>query len=158
MQTSKHLVSHVMLGMSLAISLSACNAPASGSSSSAVAPSRAVSAARCADCGTISNVEEVKEKGSSSGAGAVIGAVAGAVVGHQVGDGRGKEVATAAGAIGGGIAGNEIEKRSKSTTHFHVTVAMENGTTQAVDIDAMNGLSTGSKVRVVGNSLQVVGT
>jgi outer membrane lipoprotein SlyB len=80
------------------------------------------------------------------------------VVGHQVGDGRGKEVATAAGAIGGGIAGNEIEKRSKSTTHFHVTVAMENGTTQAVDIDAMNGLSTGSKVRVVGNSLQVVGT
>jgi outer membrane lipoprotein SlyB len=99
----------------------------------------------------------VKVKGEASGVGAVAGAVVGGVAGHQVGDGRGQDVATVAGAIGGGIAGNEIEKRVKGSTYYHVTVAMENGTTNTVDVDAMNGLSTGSKVRVVGNSLQFAG-
>jgi len=108
----------------------------------------------CNNCGTITNIEQEKEKGSGSGLGAVVGAVAGAVVGHQVGDGRGKDLATAAGAIGGGFAGNEIEKRAKGTTYFHVTVAMENGGTQTVDVPALNGLTTGSKVKVIGNSLQ----
>jgi hypothetical protein len=38
-----------------------------------------------------------------------------------------------------------------------VTVAMEDHSTRVVDVDAMNGLGTGSKVSVVGNNLQVAG-
>ena len=110
---------------------------------------------KCYECGTITHIEQQKVKGSGSGIGAVVGAVAGAVIGHQIGDGRGQDAATATGAIGGGIAGNEIEKRIKGTTYFHVTVAMENGGTQTVDVEALNGLTTGSKVKVVGNNLQV---
>ncbi|WP_148872354.1 glycine zipper 2TM domain-containing protein, partial [Serratia marcescens] len=38
-------------------------------------------------------------------AGSVLGAVAGGVLGHQFGGGRGRDVATVAGALGGGYAG-----------------------------------------------------
>jgi uncharacterized protein YcfJ len=43
--------------------------------------------------------------------GAVIGAVAGALVGSQIGGGDGKKLATVAGAVGGGFAGREIDRR-----------------------------------------------
>ena len=42
-------------------------------------------------------------------AGSVLGAVAGGVLGHQFGGGRGRDVATVAGALGGGYAGNRVQ-------------------------------------------------
>src|SRR5262249_11502242 len=42
--------------------------------------------------------------------GTVAGAVIGGVIGHQVGGGTGKDIATVAGAAGGGYAGNRIQK------------------------------------------------
>jgi uncharacterized protein YcfJ len=42
-------------------------------------------------------------------AGTAIGAVAGGLLGHMVGGGRGNTLATVAGAVGGGYAGNRIE-------------------------------------------------
>jgi uncharacterized protein YcfJ len=42
-------------------------------------------------------------------AGTAIGAVAGGLLGHMVGGGKGNTVATVAGAVGGGYAGNRIE-------------------------------------------------
>lgn len=42
-------------------------------------------------------------------AGTAIGAVAGGLLGHMVGGGKGKTLATVAGAVGGGFAGNRIE-------------------------------------------------
>lgn len=42
-------------------------------------------------------------------AGSVLGAVAGGVIGHQFGGGRGKDLATVAGALGGGYAGNQVQ-------------------------------------------------
>ncbi|WP_114195555.1 glycine zipper 2TM domain-containing protein [Edaphovirga cremea] len=41
--------------------------------------------------------------------GSVLGAVAGGVLGHQFGGGRGKDVATVAGALAGGYAGNRTQ-------------------------------------------------
>lgn len=43
--------------------------------------------------------------------GAVIGAVVGGLIGSQIGGGKGKTVATVAGAVGGGFAGREIDER-----------------------------------------------
>ena len=157
MKTFSHTVSIATLGASLAILFSACNTPPTNSRSQ-VYNSSTITTARCSDCGTISRIEEMKSKGSGSGIGAVLGAVAGAVVGHQIGDGRGQDVATVAGAVGGGLAGNEIEKRVNGTSYFHVTVAMENGSTNTVDVDTLNGLATGNRVRIIGNNVQVIGS
>lgn len=51
-------------------------------------------------------------------AGTAIGAVAGGLLGHLVGGGRGNTLATVAGAVGGGYAGNRIEA---SHQHGEVT-------------------------------------
>lgn len=146
MKTLNQTLTTSLLGLTLAVSLVACR-------EQPIAPK----AAACSNCGTITNVEQRKAKGEGTGVGAVIGAVAGAVVGHQIGDGRGKDAATVAGAVGGGFAGNEIEKRVKGTIYYQVTVAMEAGGTRTLDVDSLNGLANGSRVKVVGNSLQAAG-
>ena len=50
--------------------------------------------------------------------GTVAGAVIGGVLGHQIGGGTGRDIATVAGAAGGGYAGNRIQKnlQDKDTT------------------------------------------
>jgi len=55
-------------------------------------------------------------------AGTAIGAVVGGLLGHQVGGGKGKTLATVAGAVGGGYAGNRIEA---SRQHGQVTTSTE---------------------------------
>ncbi len=155
MKTLTQTMSVALLGMSLAIPLTACDSKAEPG----VAPvlvSRAAPA-KCYDCGTISNIQKRTDEGEASGLGIVLGAVAGAVVGHQVGDGRGQDAATVVGAVGGGIAGNEIEKHVKGTPYFHVTVQMDNGGgTRTINVGSMNGLANGSRVKVVGNNLQPI--
>lgn len=109
----------------------------------------------CHDCGTIAAIQPMKQKGESTGAGALIGAVAGAVVGHQFGGGHGKDLATAGGAVAGGIAGNEIERNKNAVHWYHVTVNMEGGGSRTVDVEQLNGLAVGSRVKVVGNVLEL---
>ena len=57
--------------------------------------------AKCDTCGSVIDVKTVEIKGEGTGLGAVAGGVLGGVLGHQVGGGRGKDVATVAGALGG---------------------------------------------------------
>jgi outer membrane lipoprotein SlyB len=155
----------VVAGLAVSTLLSACNPPgepiasdsASTGNNRVNAPAAIAAPVVCNECGSIINIEEMKAKGEGSGIGAAVGAVAGAVIGHQIGDGRGNDAATATGAIGGGIAGHQIEKRIKGTTFYRVTVSMENGGTQLVDVEALNGLAVGSKVKVVGNNLVIAG-
>jgi outer membrane lipoprotein SlyB len=109
----------------------------------------------CADCGTIASISQQKAPGQGSGAGAVLGAVTGGLVGHQVGGGTGKKIATVAGAVGGAYAGHQVEKRVRSTTYYTVGVNMEDGSYRSVEVADVSNLSVGSKVRVVGNSLQL---
>jgi outer membrane lipoprotein SlyB len=159
MKTLTHSMSIALLGVSLAIPLTACDSRSEFETKAApVAPAKVVAAApRCYDCGTITNVEQMTAEGEGTGLGVVLGAAAGAVVGHQVGDGRGQDVATVGGAVVGGIAGNEVEKRVRGTKYFQVTVTLDNGgATRTVDVASMNGLASGSRVKVVGNNLQPI--
>src|SRR5260221_3350492 len=74
--------------------------------------------AACKDCGTVTSVNTVEKKGEGSGLGMVLGGVAGGVLGHQVGSGRGKDVATAAGAAGGGqTRDHSLKGREKRPNH-----------------------------------------
>lgn len=47
-------------------------------------------------------------------AGTVIGGIVGGVLGHQVGGGRGKDIATGVGAVGGALAGTAIANNAQS--------------------------------------------
>ena len=54
-------------------------------------------------------------------AGTAIGAVLGGVLGHQVGGGKGKKIATVAGAIGGGYAGKKIQEHEQHADTYTTT-------------------------------------
>jgi uncharacterized protein YcfJ len=84
----------------------------------------------CANCGSVEAVTPVTRQGKGSGVGVVAGGVAGAVLGNQVGKGDGRTAATILGAVGGGWAGNAIEKNVKKTTVYAVSVRMEDGSTR----------------------------
>lgn len=157
MKTLTQSLSVILLGASLGIPLTACDSRAEPEARAE--PVRVAAAPpKCYDCGTITNVEQLTAKGEGTGLGMVLGAVAGAVAGHQVGDGRGQDAATVGGAVVGGYAGNEIEKRVKGTKYFQVTVTLDNGgATRTVDVASMNGLGNGSRVKIVGGNLQALG-
>jgi outer membrane lipoprotein SlyB len=72
--------------------------------------------------------------------GGVIGALLGGQVAHR---GTGRTAAQVAGAAGGAWAGNEIEKRVRSTRHYEVVVRLENGGSQTFSYPAQPPLSVG---------------
>ena len=107
----------------------------------------------CADCGTITNIKEVKKKGSASGAGALTGALIGGGLGYAVG-GRGHRTAgTLVGAGGGALAGNYIEKNASAGKEFRIDVRLDNGAQQTYRYDSMPNWGVGTRVRVVNGQL-----
>ena len=106
----------------------------------------------CATCGTVEAVTPITREGQASGVGVVSGGVLGAVVGNQVGKGNGRAAATVLGAVGGGWAGNTIEKNMKKTTAYAVRVRMEDGSRRT--IEQSSAPMVGSKVTVDGGALR----
>ena len=100
----------------------------------------------CGNCGTIESVTPVERQGKAGGTGAVAGGVVGAVVGNQIGHGGGRTAATLLGAIGGGFAGNAIEKHVKKETVYQVRVRMEDCSTRSVEQASLP--SVGARVTV----------
>lgn len=107
----------------------------------------------CRECGTVEQITQNQQQGQASGTGAVLGGLIGGVVGHQVGSGRGKDVATVAGAVGGALLGNQIEKSSGVKAGFEVRVRMEDNTFRTAKFDGEPGFRIGDRVRFDGGRL-----
>ena len=110
------------------------------------------SASVCATCGKVESVSTVKQKGEGTGLGVVGGAVVGGLLGSQIGGGSGKNAMAVLGAVGGGVAGNEVEKRARATTVYQVRVRMDDGTTRTVT--QSTAPAVGQKVTVEGSTLR----
>jgi outer membrane lipoprotein SlyB len=117
------------------------------------APVQETAVATCAQCGVIESVREVDAKGKGSGLGAVGGGVVGGLLGNQVGAGRGKDVMTVVGVVGGAVAGNEIEKRVKTTRSYKVTVRLDNGSRRVISQARLPKWRTGDKVKVINGAI-----
>ena len=61
---------------------------------------------------------------------------------------------TAVGAVGGAIAGNEIEKRVKSTKSYAITVRFDDGTSRVINEANAPSWRAGDKVKVVNGVIQ----
>lgn len=106
----------------------------------------------CANCGTVEAVTPVQRNAKSgTGVGVVAGGALGAVLGNQIGKGGGRAVATILGAVGGGLAGNAIEKNMKKETIYQVQVRMEDGSVHTVE--QHTPATVGAKVTVDGGVL-----
>ncbi|HEY2927301.1 MAG TPA: glycine zipper 2TM domain-containing protein [Albitalea sp.] len=118
----------------------------------AVPPAR--QAARCSHCGVVESVHAVQQKGQGTGVGAVAGGVVGGAIGNQFGRGDGRTAMTVLGAVGGGLAGNEIEKRARSETVYEVRVRMDDGSLRT--LRQRSAPKPGARVVVEGNTLKLV--
>jgi len=107
----------------------------------------------CNSCGRVESVVAVNQPAQGSGLGIAAGAVLGGVLGNQVGGGNGRTLATVAGAVAGGYGGNEVEKRTRSTTTYQVRVRMEDGDMRTFPQNGPDGFGVGDRVRVVNGAL-----
>lgn len=112
------------------------------------------SAASCLDCGRITAVNVSEKRGDSNALGVVAGGAAGALLGHQVGGGRGKDLATIAGAIGGAYAGKKIQEKTGATKVWTVEVQYDNGQRGSFNYDADPGVKTGDRVQKAGEFIK----
>lgn len=106
----------------------------------------------CHECGTVDNVREVASQGEGTGLGAVAGGVLGGVLGNQVGRGKGKDAATVIAAIGGAVAGHQIEKNVRSEKQYQVTVRFDDGNTRTYTLTNTQW-HPGDRVRASGGSI-----
>jgi outer membrane lipoprotein SlyB len=91
--------------------------------------------------------------GTGIGVGSILGGVVGGVLGHQVGGGKGKDVATVAGLVGGAVAGHEIEKRTSQSESYQVRVRLDRGGYQVLAPQSISDLHVGDRVRVDGEQV-----
>ena len=127
-------------------------APGLAGAASAAGPS---SGALCAHCGTVEQVTAVTKAQPTSGAGAVAGGVLGGLLGNQFGHGTGRAAMTVLGAVGGGYAGNSVERHLKQVTVYQVRVRLQNGKVRTLEMGTP--VAVGTQVRVEGHGLRVVG-
>lgn len=112
--------------------------------------------ASCYDCGTVIRIETMGGgKAVPNATGAVLGGIVGAVAGHEISDKTGgskgnQNIAAAAGAIGGALAGNAIQNNSQARGTYTVYVKMNDGRTTTVTQSDLGGIREGSSVRVSG--------
>ena len=108
----------------------------------------------CARCATVQSVTPVqRDAAKGSGVGVLVGGALGGLLGNQVGGGDGKTAATVLGAVGGGWAGNEVEKRMKKETIYQVTVRMQDGSTR--QIERADPIAVGAAVTVEGDTIRL---
>ncbi|NVM89282.1 outer membrane lipoprotein SlyB [Variovorax sp. SG517] len=109
-------------------------APVNSTAVAAAEPAPATRAAPpCAVCGRVESVRPVQREQKTSGVGAVAGGVVGGLVGNQFGHGNGRVATTVLGAVGGGFAGNAIEKHVRTVTVYEVGVRMDDGRLRTVE-------------------------
>lgn len=106
----------------------------------------------CATCGVVEGVREVQVKGEGTGLGAIAGGVLGGAIGNQAGKGNGRKAMTVIGAVGGGLAGHEIEKRARGEVVYDVTVRMDDGSVRT--LRQKTAPAKGTRVTVDGKTLR----
>lgn len=104
----------------------------------------------CLGCGRVESTQPIGTGGDPSGVGVVGGAVIGGVLGHQVGGGTGKQLATLAGAVGGALAGNEVEKQMRAPEQRQrITIRFDDGSSQVFEEAGAARWQAGDRVQVV---------
>jgi outer membrane lipoprotein SlyB len=109
-----------------------------------------------AELGRVTAIQPITSEARTTGAGVALGAIAGGVIGHQIGSGTGNKLATVAGATGGAVLGNQIERnhRQKQVVGYRVTVRADNGKARVFESTNLAGLKVGDRVRVDGGQLR----
>jgi outer membrane lipoprotein SlyB len=102
----------------------------------------------CANCGVVVAITPVETEGKGSGLGVIAGGLLGGLLGHEVGGGSGRDLTTIAGAVGGAVAGNTIEKNAKKAKSYDITVRLDNGETVKFNQATVPTLALDERVKI----------
>ncbi len=108
----------------------------------------------CARCGVIVSMRDIVTSGEGSGLGVAGGAVIGGLLGRQLGGGRGRDLATLVGAVGGAVAGNAVEKKARVTQSREITVLFDDGATRILRVADGMAWDVGDHVKIVAGVLK----
>jgi len=125
----------------LALTLTACAAPGGQSSEVEIRT------------GVIEQITPVQlQSDQHAGVGAVVGGLAGLGIGSLIGGGTGRDVAMVLGAVGGAVAGNQVQKKyEQPVAGQQIIVRTTNGVLVSVTQPANPGLRQGQKVYIEGS-------
>jgi outer membrane lipoprotein SlyB len=119
----------------------------------------AADAASCPHCGVVVSTNQVQVPVQNNGEpiiGTVAGGVVGGVVGNQFGGGGGKTALTVLGAVGGALAGREIErniKQQQTVTRYQLVARTNDGRTHTFRSATPFQYAPGQAIRVENNQL-----
>ncbi|MFW6020697.1 MAG: glycine zipper 2TM domain-containing protein [Guyparkeria sp.] len=99
--------------------------------------------------GTIDSVRTVQIEGTKTPVGTGAGAITGGILGNQVGGGSGRALATVGGALLGGVAGSAAEEGLTRQPGYEITVRLDNGRTVSIVQAADVSFQPGERVRVI---------
>jgi outer membrane lipoprotein SlyB len=125
----------------------------------AARPAPAPAQQACGSCGVVESIRQVQvpvKDNSDHLVGTIAGGVAGGVVGNQFGGGSGKTALTVLGAVGGALAGREVERNireQQTVTHYELTVRMSDGGARQFRSAQPFAFASGDRVRVENNQL-----
>lgn len=122
---------------------------ATQTSSSAVYRSDQTQREQTVRMATVEAVRQVTIQRDSKGVGVVGGAVVGGLAGSSVGGGRGQDIATVLGAIGGMVAGQAIEEKANQRPGLEITVKYDSGETRIIVQEADVDVKPGDRVQVI---------
>ena len=137
------------------LALGACAVPVTRTTRVYDAPA-VYAAVPAVEYGTVRRIDVIETTAQPTGGGVALGALIGGVVGNQFGHGSGRAAATALGAFGGAVIGNNAEQQqaaAASSRVYHVVVGFDDGRTRSFDYRALDGLRTGERVRLEGGVL-----
>jgi outer membrane lipoprotein SlyB len=108
----------------------------------------------CDNCGNVESVRRNTTRAQGSGFGAAGGAILRGLLGSQVGGGHGRQLATVAGAVGGAVAGNQVEGNMKANHSYEIRVRLDDGSLRTFHQQSAPQWRSGDRVRIVKGSLR----
>ena len=144
----QHLASAAAIGIALVTAGSGAVAGPSPESPQGATPRPAPSG----HLGRVVGIDPIRTRPQGSGVGAVAGGVVGGLIGNKV---IGGTAATAIGAVGGAVAGNNLERNHREgVAGYHVHLRMDNGVSRTIDQSHIGNLHVGDRVRLDGTRIR----
>ena len=101
--------------------------------------------------GAILSTKPVIIEGQRTDWGELSGVMIGGIAGSSVGEGKGQQIATTLGAIGGAVAASVVEEKATRVQGLELTVKMDSGKILSIvqEVDEINQFQKGQRVRVL---------
>ena len=140
------------LGLASLLALGACGTMDGPANTAGAASPQSTSSGRViSSYGVVQSIELVRQDsgGNAMGIGTIAGAVVGGIVGNQVGSGGARTAATVAGAAGGAYVGHELEKRKQQPSDaYKFTIRMNDGSYQTLIQSTNADIRVGDRVQI----------